>query len=168
MVTIEQQELQNRLVASFFAVKYSHYPGSLTMSRTLKTLQMVQWLMLSSILAYAVVGELVGPGGRVVNPTLNYVFSTLGVAIVGFIFVVRRTLVFRAAESLASQPDDGISLNHFRTGYIATYALCEALGLFGFTLRFLGCNFAQCAPFYIGAFVLLFFFRPKLPAATTT
>jgi hypothetical protein len=135
------------------------------MERALKTLRMVQWSMLTSVLLYAVVGELIGPGARPVNPTLSYLFATTAVGIVGVIFVVRRTLVLRAAEALAAHPDDGLSLAHWRTGYVATYALCEALALFGFALRFLGGSLQQGLHFYIGSFVLLFFFRPRQPVS---
>jgi hypothetical protein len=135
------------------------------MSRALKTLRAVQWAMLASILLYGVVGEVAGPVARALDPSLSYLFTTLGVAIVGIIFVVRRTLVLRAAESLATHPDDDLSLNHWRTGYFATYALCEALALFGLAQRFLGCSLQQSAPYYIGGFVLLFFFRPRQPAS---
>jgi hypothetical protein len=133
------------------------------MGRTLRTLRVVQLVMIVSILLYALVGELAGPGARAVNPALSYMFSTMGVAIVGIIFVVRRTLVLRSAESLASNPDDSLTLNHWKTGYIATYALCEALALFGIVLRFMGCNFQQSVPFYVGGLVLLFFFGPRNP-----
>ena len=125
----------------------------------------MQWAMLGSILLYAVVGELLGSGARAANPSLSYVFTTAGVAIVGVIFVVRRTLVLRSAESLASHPDDSLTLNHWKSGYIATYALCEALALFGLVLRFTGCSFQQSLPFYVGGFVLHFFFGPRQPAA---
>ncbi|HTW57001.1 MAG TPA: hypothetical protein VMD99_02600 [Terriglobales bacterium] len=135
------------------------------MNRAMKTLRAMQWSLLGSILLYGIVGEFFGRGVRGVDPSVSYVFTTLGVAIVGAIFVVRRTLVLRAAESLATHPDDNLSLNHWRTGYVATYALCEALALFGLILRFLGCNFQQCVPYYIGGFVLLFFFRPQQPAS---
>jgi hypothetical protein len=134
------------------------------MTRALKTLRAVQWAMLASILLYGIVGEVVGPVVRALDPSLSYLFTTLGVAIVGVIFVVRRTLVLRAAESLATHPDDDLSLNHWRTGYFATYALCEALALFGLAQRFLGSSLQQSAPYYIGGFVLLFFFRPRQPA----
>jgi hypothetical protein len=134
------------------------------MTSALKTLRAVQWAMLASILLYGIVGEVVGPVARALDPSLSYVFTTLGVAIVGVIFVVRRTLVLRAAESLATHPDDDLSLNHWRTGYFATYALCEALALFGLAQRFLGSSLQQSAPYYIGGFVLLFFFRPRQPA----
>lgn len=133
------------------------------MQGALRTLRTVQWAMLGSILLYAVVGEVLGSSAQAANPSLSYVFTTAGVAIVGVIFVVRRTLVLRSAESLASHPDDSLTLNHWKSGYIATYALCEALALFGLVLRFTGCRFEQSLPFYIGGFVLLFFFGPRQP-----
>ena len=74
--------------------------------RALKTLRAVQWSMLASILLYGIVGEVLGPVVRGGRPVAQLSFHTLGVAIVGVIFVVRRTLVLRAAASLATQPDD--------------------------------------------------------------
>jgi len=122
--------------------------------------------MLGSILVYAAAGECVGIRVRSVDPSLNYVFTTAGVALVGLVFVVRRTLVFRSAESLRANPDDAVSLRHWRSGYIATYALCEVLALLGFILRCLGCSFQQSLPFYVGGFVLLFFFGPRKPVSS--
>jgi F0F1-type ATP synthase membrane subunit c/vacuolar-type H+-ATPase subunit K len=133
------------------------------MSKALRTLRAVQWSMLASILVYTVLGELVGPRSRGVDPGLSYLFSTLAVGIVGTIFVVRRTLVQRAAASLAEHPDDSLSLGHWSTGYFVTYALCEALALFGLVLRFLGSPMQQSVLFYLGAFALLFFFRAREP-----
>jgi len=135
------------------------------MRGTVRTLRAVQWTMLGSILLYAVIGEVLGRGARAIDPSLSYVFTTAGVAIVGMIFVVRRTLVLRSAENLAAHPDDSLTLRHWKSGYITTYALCEALGLFGLILRFMGCSVQQSLPFYIGGFVLLFFFGPQEPAS---
>jgi hypothetical protein len=135
------------------------------MRGTIRTLRVVQWAMMGSILVYAVVGEFVRFRARAADPSLSYVFTTVGVAIVGVVFVVRRTLVLRSAENLASHPDDVLTLNHWRSGYIATYALCEALAVFGLILRFMGFRFEQCLPFYVGGFVLLFFFGPREPAS---
>jgi predicted Co/Zn/Cd cation transporter (cation efflux family) len=136
------------------------------MRRALRTLRAVQWAMLGSILLYAVVGEVLGSGGRAVDPSLSYFFSTASVAIVGVIFVVRRTLVLRSAETLASHPDDPAVLRHWKSGYVVTYAFCEALALFGLIQRFMGFNLQQSLPYYIGGFVLLFFFGPKEPVSS--
>jgi hypothetical protein len=135
------------------------------MQGTLRTLRTIQWAMLGSILLYAIVGELLGPSARAANPSLSYFFTTAAVAIVGAIFVVRRTLVLRSAESLLLQPDDSLTLNHWKSGYIATYALCEALALFGLVLRLTGSNFQQALTYYVGGFALLLFFGPRQPAA---
>jgi hypothetical protein len=135
------------------------------MRGTLQTLRTIQWIMLGSIFVYAVVGELLGSGSRTANPSLSYFFTTAAVAIVGAIFVVRRTLVLRSAESLRSRPDDPLTLNHWKSGYIATYALCEVLALFGLVLRLTGCSFQQSLTYYLGGFVLLFFFGPRQHAA---
>lgn len=138
------------------------------MRGTIRTLRAVQWTMLGSILLYAVVSEVLSSRARGVDPSLTYFFTTAGVAIVGVIFVVRRTLVLRSAENLASHPDDSLTLGHWKSGYIATYALCETLALFGLILRFMGCSFQQSLPFYIGGFVLLFFFGPREPAVASS
>ena len=136
---------------------------NLTMARSLKTLRTMQWAMLLSVLLYVAVGEILGPRIQRVDPALSYLFSTLAVGVVGTIFVVRRTLVLRAASTLATQPEDNLSLSQWKTGYITTYALCEALALFGLVLRFRGSELQQSLLFYIGGFVLLFFFRPRQP-----
>jgi hypothetical protein len=133
------------------------------MNSALRTLRAVQFALLASILLYLGLGEMFHPAHRPIDPSLSYLFTTLGAAVVGMIFVVRRTLVIRAAETLLSQPEDAVSLNHWRTGYVATYALCEALALFGLVQRFLGSNLQQSIPYYLGGFVLLAFFRPRQP-----
>ncbi|MGA7909697.1 MAG: hypothetical protein WCA16_19980 [Candidatus Sulfotelmatobacter sp.] len=133
---------------------------------TVKILRVVQWAMLASIVLYAGAGEILGrtPGGA--NPSESYAFSTIAVAIVGVIFVVRRTLVLPSAESLAAHPDDGLSLQHWKNGYLATYILCEVLALFGLVLRCTGFGFQHSLPFYVGGFVLLFFFGPREPVSS--
>jgi cytochrome b561 len=128
-------------------------------------LRIIQWAMLASVVLYSLVGEVVHPASRTLDSAVSYLFTTMGVAIVGVIFVVRRTMVFRAEESLASRPDDTLSLNHWKTGYIVTYVLCEALAMFGLVQRILGASTQQSLPYYIGGFVLLFFFRPHQPQA---
>jgi len=133
-------------------------------TKVLKTLRLLQWALLASILLYAVMGEELGPRPRGPDPALSYIFSTLTVAIVGIIFVVRRTLVLQAGAGLAAHPEDGLSLSHWRTGYVITYALCEVLALFGLVLRFRGSELQQSLLFYLGGFVLIAFFGPRLPA----
>src|SRR5690349_18853958 len=56
------------------------------MNQTLKTLRMVQWALLGSIVLYAALGVLVRPVQRSIDPTISYLFTTLAVAVVGAIF----------------------------------------------------------------------------------
>jgi hypothetical protein len=134
----------------------------------LRTLRAVQWAMLGSIVLYAALGAVIHPRSHMLDPAVSYLFSTLAVALVGVIFVVRRTMVFRPEESLAAHPDDLLSLNHWKTGYITTYALCEVLALLGLVERFLGASVEQSLLYYIGGFVLLLFFRPRQPGLTAS
>jgi len=136
------------------------------MARVMRTLRAVQWMLLASIVLSVIAGRTIAPGARPATPALSYLFSTIAVAIVGVVFVVRRSLVLRAAESLAQRPDDSVSLRHWQTGHIATYALCEMLALFGLALRVVGGKPQQSLLFYIGGFVLLLFFRPRAPVST--
>jgi len=133
------------------------------MARALKRLHAIQWALLASILILTGMAAALHPSAHSIDPSVSYVFTTLAVAVVGVVFVVRRTLVFRAEATLSSQPDEPLSLTQWRAGYVATYALCEALALFGFAQRCLGSNFEQSVPYYFGGFVLLFFFRPRRP-----
>lgn len=138
------------------------------MQQAMKSVRTVQWAMLLCIVLYSALSIVIRPSVRALDPTVSYVFTMLGVASVGAIFVVRRTLVFRAAATLGTQPGDTLSLSHWKTGYLMTYALCEMLALFGLIERFLGANIPQSVPYYIGGFVLMLFFRPQMPDAAPT
>lgn len=120
------------------------------MTQALKILRMVQWSLMGSIVLYSVVGEKVSPARGKIDPSLTFLFTTLGVFVVGAIFVVRRTLLLRAAESLTAHPDDSVSLNHWKTGHIVTYALCEGLALLGLIQRILGGSLQQSMPLLSG------------------
>ena len=137
------------------------------MRDAVKLLRTVQRTLLGSVVLSAIVGEVVGPLRASANPTVSYVLTTVGVAVVGMILVVRRTLILRSATTLAGKPEDGLTLHHWKTGYLATYTLCETLALFGLILRFVGFRFQQSVPFYVGGFVLLFFFGPREPSQQT-
>ena len=72
------------------------------MQNALKTLRVVQWAMLGSILLYARSDEFVRPSSPHAGPCSGLSVYDAGRRDCGMIFVVRRTLVFRAAESLST------------------------------------------------------------------
>jgi len=134
------------------------------MSLALRTVRLVQIAMLVSVGIFVVVGEVVRPPFAA-NPTILYAASVASIGLVGALLVVRRTLVLESEAQLREKPADALILSRWRTGYIAMYALCETLALFGLALRLVGFSIDHVWPYYAGAFVLLLLFWPRVPRA---
>jgi F0F1-type ATP synthase membrane subunit c/vacuolar-type H+-ATPase subunit K len=124
--------------------------------------RLVQIAMLVSIVLYVLVGELVGHTGAA-NNGLFYGMSLASISILGAAVVVRRTLVLPAEALLREKPADPLVQARCKTGYIFLYALCEALALFGLILRLAGFTLAHVWGFYLGGFLLLLLFSPRVP-----
>jgi hypothetical protein len=133
------------------------------MESAIKVVRAIQIGLLVSVVVYVVVGERVGSIPRLNDPVVFYVLSLATITIVGVILVVRRTLVLQSAAALAARPNDLATLNRWRAGHIMTYALSEAIAVFGFVLRIMGFTLSQVAYFYIAGFILLLFFGPRRP-----
>jgi hypothetical protein len=136
------------------------------MESAIKVVRAIQIAMLVSVVLYVAVGEGIGSGPRLNHSVLFYVLSLVTITIVGVILVVRRTLVLQSAEALAARPNDAATLGRWRAGHIMTYALSEAIAIFGLVLRILGFTLSQVASFYIAGFILLLFFGPRRPAVS--
>jgi hypothetical protein len=132
------------------------------MEGSIRLIRALQIAMLSAIVIYVLVGELVG-SSRSADPITYYVLSLATITIVGVILVVRRTLVRQSESMLAMRPGDALTLNRWRAGYIMTYALSEAIAMFGLVLRILGFSLSQVLSFYVAGFALLLFFGPRRP-----
>jgi hypothetical protein len=132
------------------------------MGTAVKTVRLIQIAMLVSVGIYAVVGEV---AGRHLNTdaTVIYAISFASISVVGAILVVRKTMVLQSEAELKTKPGDPVMLARWKTGYFVTYALCEALALFGLVLRILGFTLNQVWPYYAGSFVLLLLFWPRAP-----
>jgi hypothetical protein len=130
------------------------------MEPAVRLVRLVQIAMLVSIAMYVLVGEMIG---RTVAPssTMFYALSFISISTVGAIVVVRRTLILPSEALLREKPGDSTLLTRWKTGYIATYVLCEALALFGLILRLVGFTLADVRSFYLGAFVLLLLCSPR-------
>jgi len=133
------------------------------MENAVKIVRLIQIAMLLSVGMFVLAGEMVGSIPRLSNPTLFYALSLATITIVGVILVVRRTLVLQSAATLAARPNDVATLNRWRAGYVMTYALSEAIAMFGLVLRLIGFTLSQVAYFYIAGFILLLFFGPRRP-----
>jgi hypothetical protein len=133
------------------------------MENAIKIVRVIQIAMLLSVGMFVLAGEVVGSIPKLSNPTLFYALSLATITIVGVILVVRRTLVLQSAVTLAVRPNDVATLNRWRAGYVMTYALSEAIAMFGLVLRLIGFSLSQVASFYIAGFILLLFFGPRRP-----
>lgn len=134
------------------------------MENAIKIIRAIQIAMLLSVAIFVLAGEMVGSIPRLSDPTLFYALSLATITIVGVILVVRRTLVLQSAVTLAARPNDVATLNRWRAGYVLSYALSEAIALFGLILRLIGFSLSQVVSFYIAGFILLLFFGPRRPA----
>jgi hypothetical protein len=136
------------------------------MQSAVKMLRMIQIALLVSIGMYVLVGELVGPHGPVSGtPTLFYGISVVSIMTIGVILVVRRTLVLHSESMMKSATGNTEIMQRWKTGYIVTYALSEALALFGLIVRLDGFRLSDAVTFYLPGFVLMLYFRPRQPAS---
>jgi hypothetical protein len=137
------------------------------MEAALRTVRLIQIAMLVSIGVYVVVGEVAGHQLNT-DATALYAISVASISVVGAILVVRKTLVLQSEAELSEKPGDPVILSRWKTGYIVTYVLCEALALFGLALRIMGFTLTHVWPYYAGGFVLLLLFWPRMPPAQTS
>ena len=113
---------------------------------------------------YVFVGEQVPHPPKPTNVVFYYAMTFMAIAMIAAIFILHRIMVTGAEQTLGQNADDFASLYRWRAGYIVTYALCEAIALYGFVLRFVGFSLSQVAPFYLAGFVLILFFGPRRPS----
>ena len=137
------------------------------MGSALRTLRMIQAAMLVSIILLVYVGEKFPHIQQPPNPTIFYALSFVSISLIGAIFVVRRTLVTGSDAELVKRPSDAIVIARWKSAYVIIFALCEALALFGFTLRMLGFGLVHIWVFYLGGFALMLCFSPRISRAQT-
>jgi hypothetical protein len=129
----------------------------------LRFVRRVQIAMLVTIALLVVFGERLArkPAYEPQN-TLFHALSVISISLVGATMVVRRTLISPSEEALKQRPDDGAAVARWRTGYLWLFGLCEALGLFGLTLRLSGFPLRNVWGFYLGGFLLLLLYSPRI------
>jgi hypothetical protein len=127
-----------------------------------KILQMIRWAMLVSVLLYVAVGEFAArPPAAPPNLLLFYVLTFMAVTMVAVIMMLRRLFIKPAVDALGTLDTSPVIVNRWRTGYIVSYALSEAIALYGLVLRFLGFTLSQVAPFYVAGIILLLLLSPR-------
>jgi hypothetical protein len=126
-------------------------------------LGMVRWMMLASVLLCVAIVRVIPARNLSPTPTFLYGFTIMAVVMVIGILVLRRLWVLPAESVLAAHPEDRGTTVRWQTGYLVTYALSEAIAVYGVALHFLGFRFPQVILFCLAGFGLLLFFRPRTP-----
>ena len=129
---------------------------------SLRLLRIIHGAMLASVVLYAGVAESARSSEHppaVLLPAL----AAMGAGLAAGAFILRRMWVESAEERLRLAPDDTAALNRWRAGHITTFALAEAIALYGLVLRVLGAPFLHAAGFYAIAVLLLLMFTPRRP-----
>ena len=134
------------------------------MGPAVRLVRQIQIAMLVSIALCAVAGERFAQT-LAHNPanTLFHALSLISISLVGATVVVRRTLVLPSEALLQEKSDDSVTVARWRTGYLALYAMCEMLGVFGLILRMEGFALGHVWGFYLGGFLLLLLYSPRAP-----
>jgi F0F1-type ATP synthase membrane subunit c/vacuolar-type H+-ATPase subunit K len=134
------------------------------MEDSLKFLRTVQLAMLVSIALYAFIAGFHGPTPKVLSVAFIYSIVALAACMAGAILLVHRIIVKPAESTLVGDADNTAALNRWRAGYIVTFALSEAVALYGIVLRFAGVEFRHVFQFFLASFVLMVFFGPRRPS----
>jgi cytochrome b561 len=99
---------------------------------------------------------------------LLYGLTAMAAFMVIAILVLRRLWGLPAESVLAAHREDRATTLRWQTGYLVTYALSEAIALYGVALHFIGFSFPRVILFCLAGFGLLLFFRPPMPGDGTT
>ena len=135
------------------------------MDGAVRIVQMIRIAMMVSVALYVIVGEeLAHPSQVAPDSTLYFAITLVAVVLVAMIVVMRRWFVVPAEAALAKQVEDRKALGRWQMGYIITYALSEAVALFGLVLRMIGFSLSQVATFYVVGLILMMFFGPRRPS----
>jgi len=133
----------------------------------LRTAQIIHIAFLAAIPLYVVVGEFAGPSEPRELGMLYTVFLVLAVSMLAPAALVRQKMVRAAEEELRLRPDELPLLGRWLAGNIVSFALCEAVAIYGLLLRILGGTLVQAAPFFAAGFLFLIFFTPRLEVGPT-
>jgi F0F1-type ATP synthase membrane subunit c/vacuolar-type H+-ATPase subunit K len=134
------------------------------MEKSLQLLGIIRLALVASIIIYAFVAGMVGASEPRVPDVLLYALSFAALTTLATAMFLRQALVGKAEEVLRVNSEDVVALTRWRSGNIVFLALCEAVGIFGFVLRFLGFPMRVVGIFFAASIAMMFLFGPRRPA----
>ena len=133
------------------------------LQQRLRTVRIIHFAMMASVLTLVAVGEVAGPKEREDVGFMLGVFAAVAAMNVVLAFILRKSLAGGAEERLRSSPGDAAAAASWQSGNIVSFALAESVALFGLVLRMMGGSTEQAAGFYAAGIGLLLIFWPRAP-----
>ena len=134
------------------------------MDATLRLVNIVYWAMLVAAFFEIGVAEQFGAKSEIKDVRIvQLALLVVSASMLASMLIVRGRMMRGIADTLLRNPGDRASIQRWGAANIVTFALCEAVVLYGLVLRFMGGSFYQSLPFYASGIVLLLIFRPYLP-----
>jgi hypothetical protein len=133
------------------------------LEQRLRTVRIIHFAMMASVLTLVAVGEVAGPKEREDVGFMLGVFAAVGAMNVVLAFILRKSLAGGAEERLRSNAEDAAAAASWQAGNILSFALAESVVLFGLVLRMIGGSTEQAAGFYAAGLGLLLILWPRAP-----
>src|SRR5687767_870096 len=127
----------------------------------LRTLRIIHFAMMASVLTLVAVGEAAGPQEPENVGIMLGVFAAVAAMNVVLVFILRKSLSSSAQDRLRSDPGDAAAAASWQAGHIVSFALAESVALFGLVLRMIGGSTEQAAGFYAAGLGLLLILWPR-------
>lgn len=133
------------------------------MDSNLKQVKIVWLALFVAGIAYVALPEFIAVQSRELNPVIFPVLVAQGLVILTVVVFLRKLLIGRAVEALLTNAEDRTAILKWRSGQIATAALCESIVLLGLVARFIGGTRPQSATLYVLGLGAMIVFWPKAP-----
>lgn len=129
-----------------------------------KQMRLMQGVFLFTIVAFAGVGEVMGPlNEEPIDPVFRMAITLVAAGNLVAMVVLRRSMVGGAEERLRTHPEDVQTWVRWRTGQMITLVLGETIALFGLVLRVMGASLEYAAMFYVCAVLAILLHTPRAP-----
>lgn len=133
------------------------------MDSNLKQVKIVWLALFVAGIVYVALPEFIAVQSRELNPVIFPVLVAQGLVILTVVVFLRKLLIGRAVEALLTNAEDRTAILKWRSGQIATAALCESIVLLGLVARFIGGTRPQSATLYVLGLGAMIVFWPKAP-----
>lgn len=118
-----------------------------------------------SIFIVAAIPEVAPPAMRKQPDAFVVSITVLAVLCVTAWGALRWKLLRQRRKELSEDPREGRTAKRWQTAQLISFALSEAVALYGVNLRYAGLSLHQVIHFYLAGFLLMVFSFPKAPGS---